>query len=271
MLFVVRFVKLSLPAMISAALFGCAPDYSPNTYSSEAVQQANKVEAGVVVGFREVAIRANGSVGAVTGGAAGGILGAQADAGGIPTAIGALGGTVVGSIVGTTIEHATGDTTGWEYIVREPNNDLISVTQREKKPIAIGQKVLVITGKQARIVPDYSMALTPPPDPVPSKDGSEKKETPRATSSPVSITSQPSATTPSETAAPVAISAPAILTPATPLGASPSPLPASPDPAAPSNASEPESAAPQPAPTLSPPPAATGSDGDATAPKTPPS
>src|SRR5579883_1368421 len=157
-----RLAKLCLSAAAVAALFACSPDYSPNTYSSSAVQKANKVEPGVVIGFRQVEISANGTVGAVAGGAAGGILGAQADSGGIYSALGGVGGTLVGSVVGTTIEHATGDTTGWEYIVREPNGDLLSVTQREPKPIPIGQKVLVITGNQARIIPDYSVAVTEP-------------------------------------------------------------------------------------------------------------
>src|SRR5579864_5915050 len=99
-----RFLPLTLPAVL-AALVACAPDYSPNVYGSNAVQQANKVEPGVVIGFRQVRITASGAVGAVSGGAAGGVLGAQADAGGIVSALGAVGGTVVGGLVGTTIEH----------------------------------------------------------------------------------------------------------------------------------------------------------------------
>lgn len=175
-------------------LVGCAPDYSPNTYSGNAVQQANKVEPAVVIGFRQVRISANGTIGAVTGGAAGGVLGSQADASGITSALGTVGGTLVGGIVGTTIEHATGDTTGWEYIVRKANGDLLSVAQREPTPIALGQKVLVITGNQARIVPDYSAALDPPPAPASDKDKAAK-EKPAPAATPVAasdVTNAPS-------------------------------------------------------------------------------
>ena len=154
-IFVMRFLSFALPVVMLATLAGCAPDYSPNTYGGNAVQQANKVESAVVVGFRQVRITASGTVGAVSGGAAGGVLGAQAEPSGIVSALGAVGGTVVGGLVGTTIEHVGGDTTGWEYIVRKSNGDLLSVTQREPAPIPLGQKVLVITGTQARIVPDY--------------------------------------------------------------------------------------------------------------------
>jgi len=161
-----RSVKVALVCVVLAALPGCAPDYSPDIYASSAVQQANKVEPAIVVGFRQVKISANGTVGAVTGGAAGGILGAQTGASAGDSALGSVAGSVVGSMLGKTIEHATGDTVGWEYIVRKPNGDLLSVTQREEKPLPLGQKVLVITGNQARIIPDYSVIPEPPPPPV---------------------------------------------------------------------------------------------------------
>lgn len=147
-----------------AGLAGCTSDYSPNTYASNAVQQANKAEPGVIAGYRQVSISANGTVGAVTGGAAGGILGAQVGSGGFNSALGTVGGTAIGTILGTTMEHLTGDTTGWEYIVRKPNGELLSLTQREPQPLPVGQKVLVITGSQARIVPDYSTLAEPAPE-----------------------------------------------------------------------------------------------------------
>jgi outer membrane lipoprotein SlyB len=162
----------SLPlALVTGLLAGCAGDYSPNTYASNAVQLANRVESGIVVGYREVAISAKGNIGAVSGGAAGGILGAQyAD-----SALAALGGSTVGAIVGTTLDHATGDTQGWEYIVRKGSGDMLSVTQREKKPLVLGQKVLVIMGPQARVIPDYSVIPdTPPPPPELEKKAEAK-------------------------------------------------------------------------------------------------
>jgi outer membrane lipoprotein SlyB len=171
-----RSVKIGLAVGMLPALVGCAPSYSPDTYSANAVQQANKVEPGVVIGFRQVTISANGTVGAVTGGAVGGVLGGQSGTIGINSALGAVGGTAVGGLIGTTIEHATSDTTGWEYIVRKPNGDLLSVTQREPAPIPLGQKVLVITGSQARIVADYSVAVEPPQSPGPAQEKTEQKE-----------------------------------------------------------------------------------------------
>ena len=141
-----------------AALAGCGPSYSPNTYATDAVQQAAKVDQGVVVGVRKVDISASGTTGAVVGGAAGGVAGSQVGEG-AEKALTTIGGTLVGGIAGSSAEHVISDTTAFEYIVREPKGDLVSVTQKDRVPLAIGQKVLVIDGKQARVVPDYTVAV----------------------------------------------------------------------------------------------------------------
>jgi outer membrane lipoprotein SlyB len=155
------FVRITLCAALAASVAGCGPNYSPNTYASNAVQQANKVDQGVLVGVREVDVSAAGTTGTLVGGAAGGIAGAQAGSG-VTSALGALGGSLVGGIAGNAAEHVTGDTHAFEYIVRKANGDLLSVTQKDEAPLAIGQKVLVISGNQARVVPDYTVPGEPP-------------------------------------------------------------------------------------------------------------
>ena len=140
-------------------LAGCSESYSPNTYAAGAAQQAAQVERGVIVGARPVLISANGTVGAVTGGAVGGVSGSQVPGGAISSAFGAIGGTLVGGLVGTAAEQAVADAKGWEYIVQEPDRHLVSVTQTDKVMLPIGLHVLVIGGKQARIVPDYTVQV----------------------------------------------------------------------------------------------------------------
>ncbi len=142
--------------LLLAGVSGCGPSYSPDTYASNAAQQAAKVEQGVVVGVRDVAVSASGTVGGLTGAAAGGIAGSQVGVGPV-SAFSALGGTLVGGIAGSTVEHVTADTKAFEYIVRKGNGELVSVTQKDKTPLALGQKVLVIAGTQARVVPDYTL------------------------------------------------------------------------------------------------------------------
>src|SRR5579863_1936507 len=78
--------------LTTLALAGCGPNYSPDTYATNAAQQAAKVEPGVIVGVRPVQISASGAVGGVAGAAAGGVAGSQVGVG--PTAtFGAIGGS----------------------------------------------------------------------------------------------------------------------------------------------------------------------------------
>jgi outer membrane lipoprotein SlyB len=145
--------------LLALALAACGPRYSPNTYATRAVQQANKVEQGTVIGRRLVRVSAEGAAGAATGAAAGGVLGAQAPGAGIVSALGGVGGALVGGLVGTAAEHTVVDTRAYEYVVRTAKGDLLSVTQADTTPLAIGQNVLLIAGNQARIVPDYTFDL----------------------------------------------------------------------------------------------------------------
>ena len=155
-----------LPAvLLLVAPPGCSPSYSPDTYSSGAVQQAAKVEQGVIAGIRKVAVSPDGTLGGTAGAAAGGIGGAQAPGGGVRTALTALGGSVVGGLVGSGIERATGETPAFEYVVRKGNGEMVSVTQRDPAPLALGQRVLVIAGAQARVVADYTVPGTPAVEP----------------------------------------------------------------------------------------------------------
>ncbi|MFC7542085.1 hypothetical protein ACFQU2_24955 [Siccirubricoccus deserti] len=121
------------------------------------MQQANRVEQGMVVGRREVQVSAEGSTGAATGAAAGGVLGAQTPGGGIGAALGGVGGALIGGLIGTATEHVVVDTKAFEYVVRTAKQELVSVTQRDTTPLVVGQRVLVIAGNQAR-----SCRTTPP-------------------------------------------------------------------------------------------------------------
>jgi len=148
----------TIALLLVNCLTGCGPNYSPNTYSSNAVQQANKVDQGVIVGVRAVMISADATLGTGTGGAAGGIAGSQVGTGAV-SALSALGGSLAGATIGNMVTHGASDTNGFEYIVRKPSGDLLSVTQKDAVALQIGQHVLIIEGPQARIVPDYTVKL----------------------------------------------------------------------------------------------------------------
>lgn len=234
--------RLLAPCLL--VLAACGSRYSPDTYAPNAVQQASKVEQGVIIGVRKVAVEASGATGAVSGAAAGAAVGSQGGGGGVGTALTAIGGSLVGGLLGAGAERAVGDTFAYEYIVRKPSKELVSVTQRDRAPLALGAKVLVIAGPQARIVPDY----TTPPEPKPSftlipaeppPDASRDGGGPPAPAAPAAVA--PASVTPapdtSVSAAPVpaipvpAIPVPAIAAPATPAAAAAAPAAAEPAPA----------------------------------------
>ena len=227
---------LALPLL---ALAACGQSYSPDTYASRAVQQANKAERGVVVGVRPVDIQADGSTGATAGAAAGAAAGSQIGQGGLANTFSAIGGGVLGGLLGQATERAAGDTNGFEYIVRKDNKDgdLVSVVQKDEKALTIGQRVLVISGNQARIVPDYT--TEPPEDPAKAQASNNRPATPVASTPPAPAaaggadsatpggSAAPSTATPAATdLAPPAASAPATSAPATPTPPPTTPAPA---------------------------------------------
>jgi outer membrane lipoprotein SlyB len=156
-------IRITEAAVLVASLAACSQDFSPNSYAAGAVQQASKVDTGIVVGVRQIAVSADSSVGVVTGAAAGGAVGSEAPGGGLSAALGTVSGGLLGGIVGSATQHGMADTTAYEYVVREPKGDLVSVTQQDAEPLQIGTHVLVIAGKQARIVRDYTVTIETPP------------------------------------------------------------------------------------------------------------
>ncbi|WP_338663170.1 hypothetical protein VQH23_23910 [Pararoseomonas sp. SCSIO 73927] len=205
-------------------LAGCGSDYSADTYSTRAVQQANPVQQGVIIGAREVQISADGTAGAAVGAAAGGIVGGSTPGSSITSALAGVGGGLVGGIFGSATERVINDNRATEYIVRRTNGELVNVTQRDVPPLPVGQKVLVIAGAQARIVPDYTVpdaaaapatagqqaparvegpvraelpgaggAAGPPPgNPVPPAEAPTRTELPPAVPAPASADAPPS-------------------------------------------------------------------------------
>jgi len=148
------------PGLLVLLVTGCSDGYSPNTYAATAAQQEATVQRGVIIGVRPVLISANGTIGAATGGAAGGVAGAQLTGSPVVTAFSAIGGSLVGGIGGAAAEQAVADTKGWEYIVQETGDKLVSVTQTSKTALPVGLNVLVISDtQQARIVPDYTVQV----------------------------------------------------------------------------------------------------------------
>ena len=132
--------RFLMSGLVLASVPGCGPSHPPD--ANNAAGQPVKAESGVVVGTRPVAVSALGSAAAMTG--------STARVRPI-NAFMVLSGSMAG---GAAVETLRGSTKAFEYIVRKPDGDLICVTQRDKTPLAAGQRVLLVIGTQARVVPD---------------------------------------------------------------------------------------------------------------------
>lgn len=151
-----------LALAVTWLLAGCQDRYSPNTYTPGAMQQAAKVDRAVVESLRAVDVHQAGlgsGIGVGAGAAGGAIAGAQAG-NGSGSAAAALGGALIGGAIGLFAEDAATATQGYEYILRKENGDLMSIAQKDEQPLTVGQKVLIVYGWQARVIPD-SAAATP--------------------------------------------------------------------------------------------------------------
>ena len=127
-------------------------------------------------------------------------------------------------------QHTTADTMVFEVIFRKANGDLVSVTQKDKAPLAIGQRVLVIAGNQAKVLPD--------PTVPPSSGGAMTAKPPEAGGRP-DRAADPKPGDPAKAAtAPSAAAVPASNAATPPPGANPGNAPAGP-PTATSDASQP--------------------------------
>jgi outer membrane lipoprotein SlyB len=179
-------MRISL-LLAALALAACAERFSPDEYAQRAVQQANPVQPGVVLGSRRVGLAADGAAGTAAGAAAGGAVGGAAGGAGVTAALGAVGGALIGGIIGRTAERSTANTDAIEYIIRQDDGALVSVTQRDAAPIANGTRVLVIKGAQARIVADYTApvaATRPAAAPAPATEAPPTAQVPPAAQAP---------------------------------------------------------------------------------------
>ncbi|HEV2674912.1 MAG TPA: hypothetical protein VGV37_10255 [Aliidongia sp.] len=149
-------------AAVALMLSACQHGYSPDRYSTASMQQATKVDRAVVQSVRLVDVDGTAGAGALVGGAAGGIGGASFGSGG-GSAAAALGGVLVGAAIGALVEKSATETQAFEYIVMKQSGDLMSVTQKDAQPLAVGQKVMLIYGIKARLIPDTTNSASAAP------------------------------------------------------------------------------------------------------------
>lgn len=135
---------------------GCANDSaSSSVYSYGQAQREQVVRTGTIESLRNVTIQKSGTTGfgGLAGGAVGGVAGSTIG-GGTGNVLATVGGAILGAVAGNAVENQTGKTGGVEITVRLDNGETRVVAQANDQPLAIGQRVRMISGNgPTRVVP----------------------------------------------------------------------------------------------------------------------
>jgi len=135
-------------------LGGCASNISSQSYEVGAVGHTSKVVPATVISARPVEVAGTKNIGTPIGAVAGGVAGSAIGGGARSNILGAIGGAVIGGIAGSAIESGVTKQTGIEYVVELKSGGLLTLVQGSDTVLGVGQRVLLIYGPPARLIPD---------------------------------------------------------------------------------------------------------------------
>ena len=140
-------------------LYSCSSTSPTNVKTSDA-QKVTAVEYGTIINSLPVKIKGEGNwVGATAGAMIGGLLGTQVCGekeviGTKCQDIGVIFGAIGGAAAGTVIQATLGNHDGFQYVVDIDNSEKDSAfVQGDKIAMVSGQRVIIIYGKNVRILP----------------------------------------------------------------------------------------------------------------------
>lgn len=127
-----------------------------NTYSPQSLGRVGRADTGTVVNVRLVNVDGTTQTGTILGGITGSALGYEIGkgSGDAIKILGTAGGAMVGGLVGGGTEKMITRTTAYEYIVEMDSGHLETIVQRDDTSIAHGQRVILLKGPDAKIIPD---------------------------------------------------------------------------------------------------------------------
>ena len=140
-------------------LYACSSTSPTNVKTSDA-QKVTAVEYGIIKSASPIKIKGESNwIGATAGGMIGGLLGTQVCGeeeiiGTKCQDIAVVYGTIGGAAIGTVAQGILGNHDGFQYIVNIDNAEKDSAfVQGDKTPISKGQRVVIIYGKDIRVLP----------------------------------------------------------------------------------------------------------------------
>ncbi|MFC1591504.1 hypothetical protein ACFL43_03160 [Thermodesulfobacteriota bacterium] len=139
-------LKMVNACLIGVLIFcGCASSKSGQVYTRDQTRQAQRVEAGTVVGVRTVKIEGTKSAVGAFGGAAIGGIGGSTLGGGRGSAVFAVLGAIGGGLAGAAIEEAITRQNGLEITVRMDSGKTIAVVQKADVVFKAGERVRILS------------------------------------------------------------------------------------------------------------------------------
>ena len=151
--------KLIISVFLSLLLVSCFAT-NPSKVKTSDAQKISKVDYGIILTSLPVKIKGESNwVGATAGAMLGGLLGTQlcGDKEIVGTKcqdIGVVFGAIGGAAAGTVTQAMLGNHDGFQYIINIDNSENDSAfVQGDSEAIADGQKVIIIYGKEVRILP----------------------------------------------------------------------------------------------------------------------
>ena len=140
-------------------IYSCSSTSPTNVKTSDA-QKITAVEYGIIKSSSPIKIKGESNwIGATAGGMIGGLLGTQVCGeeeiiGTKCQDIAVVYGTIGGAAIGTVAQSILGNHDGFQYIVDIDNTEKDSAfVQGDKTPISKGQRVVIIYGKDIRVLP----------------------------------------------------------------------------------------------------------------------
>ena len=136
-------------ALGATLISGCVYNRGSGDYQGYEVMGEQSVRFGVVETVRDVRISPrNTGIGATSGAFIGGIAGSHVG-GGSGEIVGAIAGTVLGSIIGYNAEKQVNEVPGVEVTVLLDSGKYIAIVQQAGEPFRSGDRVRVLTGRDA--------------------------------------------------------------------------------------------------------------------------
>jgi outer membrane lipoprotein SlyB len=140
-------------------IYACSST-SPTIVKTSDTQKVTAVEYGLIKSASPIKIKGESNwIGATAGGMIGGLLGTQVCGeeeiiGTKCQDIAVVYGTIGGAAIGTVAQSILGNHDGFQYIVDIDNAEKDSAfVQGDKTPISKGQRVVIIYGKDIRVLP----------------------------------------------------------------------------------------------------------------------